>query len=206
MHVFIHGRHVAQTIHIYYRLLVSATLLGVGWRGGSYSLLPPDKTGTVGFFPLLFIFTRCISTPWMLDFLASQPCPIWIFTWGLRSVDEVPLNFLMSLVFLEGVLKLSENFQLFPRKLDDLYHMIYSGVSNIISGSDIYPIISWQSLQDLFPLFSLLYWGGLRSYIRRTVSLSWAVSLEVFYQTSIKFCPLKKKVLAGCFPSIQKDF
>ena len=141
-----------------------------------------------------------------LIFLASQPCPIWIFTWGLRSVDEVPLNFLMSLVFLEGVLKLSENFQLFPRKLDDLYHMIYSGVSNIISGSDIYPIISWQSLQDLFPLFSLLYWGGLRSYIRRTVSLSWAVSLEVFYQTSIKFCPLKKKVLAGCFPSIQKDF
>ena len=68
MHIFIHGRRVARTVYIYYRLLVSATLLGVGRRDRCSSRLSPDKNETFDFYPLLFIFTRCISTPWMFAF------------------------------------------------------------------------------------------------------------------------------------------
>ena len=57
-----------RTARIYYRLLVSATLLRVGCQGGYSSRLYPSNTGTVGFCPLLFIFTRCISKPWIFTF------------------------------------------------------------------------------------------------------------------------------------------
>ena len=62
------GRSVDPTVYIIYFLLVIATLLGVSQRGGSSSLLYPAKTGTIGCPPILFIFTRCISTPWIFTF------------------------------------------------------------------------------------------------------------------------------------------
>ena len=33
MHVYIQGRSVARVVYIYYHLLVSVTLLKVGWQG-----------------------------------------------------------------------------------------------------------------------------------------------------------------------------
>ena len=68
MHVSIHRRCAARTVYIYYCLLVSLTLLVVGSRGVSSSCLSPAKTYTVGFCPLLLIFTRYISTPWRFAF------------------------------------------------------------------------------------------------------------------------------------------
>ena len=62
------GRSVDPMVYIIYFLLFIATLLGVSQRGGSSSLLYPAKTGTIGCPPILFIFTRCISTPWIFTF------------------------------------------------------------------------------------------------------------------------------------------
>ena len=58
MHVFLQGRLVDLMVYIDYIPLVSATLLGVGRRGGCSSLLCPAKTGTVGFPPIIIYFYK----------------------------------------------------------------------------------------------------------------------------------------------------
>ena len=44
----------------------------------------------------------------------SQPCFIWIVTWGINSDLEGPLSLLMPPTFLEEALKWSENFLVVP--------------------------------------------------------------------------------------------
>ena len=109
MHVFINGLRVSRKVYIYFPSLVSSTLQGVGWRGGFSCCLSPAKSGTVGFCPLLIIFTRCISTPWIFAF------------YGFSAVSNMdnhlkdPLrywesfNFSIYMTLTEGVLKWSVN-------------------------------------------------------------------------------------------------
>ena len=63
------------------------------------------------------------------------------------------------MTFLAGVPEFSENFPSFPCELDDLSYLISLGFSAIVAGSDIYWLICQQYLQDVFPLFSMLYRG-----------------------------------------------
>ena len=100
MHIFLHSRHFNIMVYIYYNLLVSATLLRVGWRGGFYWLLSPSKTGTVGFPPIIVFFTRCISTPWMFDFSGASPVSnlkinlnFLILYWGSSSFFDFSKKF-----------------------------------------------------------------------------------------------------------------
>ena len=58
--LFCTGMNIAWMACIYFLALASTALLGVGWWGGSSSLLLPAKTFTSGFCPLS-IFGRCPS-------------------------------------------------------------------------------------------------------------------------------------------------
>ena len=89
MHVFLHSRCINMKVHIYYWSLFSVTLLGVGWRGGYSYHFSPSKTGTVGFYPFLFIFPRCISAPWPF----GETLRITLRYWGFHIL------FLLSSVF-----------------------------------------------------------------------------------------------------------
>ena len=118
---------------------------------------------------LLFIFTRFISTPCMfglsavsdMDLKLRAPLRSWgpsecfdvyeilggtARSWGSRQF------FLMFLAFSERVLKLSANFQSLPRELVDIFHPISLGVSPPVNSSDVYPLISRQSLWALHRL------------------------------------------------------
>ena len=93
-------------ICVYYPSLVSATLLGVGRRGGLSSRLFPANTDTVGSWPLFF-FTRFISIPWIFACAGSSVVSnldnrlrYLLRYWGYFS-------FLMYPTFLEGVAKFS---------------------------------------------------------------------------------------------------
>ena len=51
---------------------------------------------TVGNYPVIFIFTRCVF--WYLGyslFLSSQPFPICTISWGFRSILEGPIGALL---------------------------------------------------------------------------------------------------------------
>ena len=72
-----------------------------------------------------------------LFYLDYQTCPIWIFTWGIRSWGYFR-GFLMSPTFLEEALKWSVNFsQSLPRELAWFVPSDILGVSALVSGSDI---------------------------------------------------------------------
>ena len=107
---FLSGWRVNLTVYIIHFLRVSVNLLGVCQKVGSSSLFYPAKTGMVGFLPILFIFTRCISTPWIFDFSGfSSMSDMEIYLrYPLRSWGYFSL--LLSPTFLEESLKWSENF------------------------------------------------------------------------------------------------
>ena len=107
MHVSIHGRRVARMVYIYYRSLFSKNLLVVGMRCGWYPHLSPAKTSRVSLCPLFLFFKGVSQHLGWLILLASQACPIWIFTWGIRSWGSFWVS--MYLTSLEGVPKWSEN-------------------------------------------------------------------------------------------------
>ena len=159
------------------------------------------------FCPSFFIFTRCISTPWIfgktlrfgsnhecstfcfwcppfleeapkflgkfllffwyftegvrcLLYLASQPCLIWKFTWGLRS----RVFFLGWIYSIRSAKVVGKSFQSFPRDLADLPPLISLGVSALVAGLDIYPLTCrrshilgslWIFRKDYFSLVSM---------------------------------------------------
>ena len=78
-------------------------------RSGSWMLLPfvlfKDCHIRISAYYCLFLqgVSQHFGCLLMVDF---QPCPIWTLTWEIRSVLEVPLHFLLSLKFSEGLLVL----------------------------------------------------------------------------------------------------
>ena len=90
------------------------------------------------FHPLIFIFTRCISTPWIFYFSGFSAVSDMdnhsrdpLRSWGSFSL-------LMSLTFLEEALKWSENFL---RRSGQAFHMKYLVFYSLFSGSAIYSLI-----------------------------------------------------------------
>ena len=101
----------------------------------------------------------------------------------------------VSDVFGEGS-EVFGNFQFFPCKMADLSYPISLGVSAIVSGSDIYPLICRRSLWDLRLLFYLIFWGGLQSSHNDCFALVSGVHVSIL----LSFCscrPLTKKILKG---------
>ena len=84
MHVFLHNWRLNLTVYIYYCSLFSVTLLGFGRQGGCSFRLSPAKTGTVWFLSIVVYFYKGVSQHLgCLLSLASRPCLIRTFTWGL---------------------------------------------------------------------------------------------------------------------------
>ena len=81
MHVSIHIRCVARTVYNYYRLLVSTTLLGVSWRGGSSSrkVYPRLLERLASAKYCLFLQGVSKQIEFLLS-LDSQPRAIWTLT------------------------------------------------------------------------------------------------------------------------------
>ena len=76
-YIFCTGRSISQIACMVSLALTSAALLGVGWRGGSYSLLFPVNNGLVGFF-LLIIIRRCYPfVDRLCNFHAIKKCRMY---------------------------------------------------------------------------------------------------------------------------------
>ena len=113
-----------------------ATLLRVGWRGGFSYCLVPAKTGTVGFYPLYFLFYNVY-----LNTLGI--CLRWLLR-RVRSVQflEGSTPFLMVLLFFDvsdifrGVYKVvRDSLQSLSRNLASMYRSISLGIYALVSGS-----------------------------------------------------------------------
>ena len=122
-----------------------------------------------------------MSTPWMFSFVGFSA----IFNLDIHLRDPLrswrfPFSLSMSPKFLEGVPKLSENFQLFSHELDDMSHPISLGISNIVSGSYIYPIIFRQSHGYLSCPKRFAVFSGLQNSLRycwgNLINLVWKCS------------------------------
>ena len=122
-----------MTVCVIYSLLFSATFLGVGRRGGPSFILYPAKTDMVGCPPILFIFTKCISTPCIFSFTGFSSMsdmyiysrdPLW--SWGSFSL-------LMSPTFSEDSPKWSTNFsELLIYELTSLFFTISLEISALV--------------------------------------------------------------------------
>ena len=148
--MFFHVRLVDLTVYIYYRPLVSATLLGVSRRGGSSSRRFPAKTGTVGFPTIIIYFYKVYLNT--LDI-----CFRWILghvQYGQSLEGSAPiLRFLFSLdisdVFGGDSEVVGEFSPSLPRELASLFCLKYLGFSALVSGSDLYPLIGRRSLRAM---------------------------------------------------------
>ena len=122
--MFFHVRLVDLAVYIYYRPLVSATLLGVGRRGGSSSRRFPAKTGTVVFPTIIIYFYKVYLNT--LDI-----CFRWLLghvQYGQSLEGSAPiLRFLFSLdisdVFGGSSEVVGEFSPLLPRDLASLFHL-----------------------------------------------------------------------------------
>ena len=109
VHVFIHSQRVACTVCIYYSLLVSASLLGIGQRGGCSSRLFLQKLTRSASAYSCFILQVVYLHLGYFIYLDYHMCPIWTFTWGLLYVLEGPLK-CAAWSLTEEAPKLSSNF------------------------------------------------------------------------------------------------
>ena len=122
---FNHIRRVALTVYIYYCSLLRATLLRVGRRGGSSSRFSPSKTSTVVFYPLLFNFTRCISTPCMFVF------------YGLSSVSDLDIHLRDPLLGVFSMLNVS-NVIIGGSKVVRYYSVYFLSLENSVPAAEVF--------------------------------------------------------------------
>ena len=196
-------------VYIIYFLLVSVTLLGVGWRGGSSSLLCPAKIGMVGFPPIIiYSFKRCISTPWIFDFD------------GLSDMSNMEIYSRDTLwswgSFLFGCLKcfrrsLRSGQQIF------LTDSVRAGVyvpsdifKDICSGR---PVFEWTTarLEVILPRGSCsaqtsTWLLGVLQHSRRDWFAHESVSREVFSRPSFLFISWPRRFQIVRFPSLRQAY
>ena len=143
-------------LHIYF-VLVNASLLGVGWRGGLSSHIFTPAFWRIWHMPIFLGFLQGISHLGYFLALNSQLCPIWLFDLGLHSVLEVPFLSKCLQLFWRGF-QSGQQFLSFLRNLASLSCLIYLGVSTIVSGSlAVWPFI-WRRFCGIF-FVSKTIWG-----------------------------------------------
>ena len=157
--------------------------------------------GAAGIFPFGCFALQDITHPGYLLALASQPCPVWTFTWGTLSILEGPLVDHCLWRFWRGFQSCRRSFLIVPARSIFFSSPISSGVSNLVTRYlTIWPIV-WRRFFGILidpqsPVITraLKCWDrNVRYWKQRTGN----------YPPCLLFHPLvMEKDLAGYFPSL----
>ena len=192
---FILGWCVYWTVCIIYPALVSTSLLWAEWRGGSSHLFFLSRMARSDSDQYCFVLQGVNQQLGCFLAMASHPCPIWIYTWGLHSVLAGPLNFLSN-VFrrrLRNCRKIFwSRFQRFWKGGLQRYRrtcwlslreMALYVPSNLLMGSLILTPPPDHMTTHLAVFFlggswlyiTYLWWKGIRNFWREYSALSWGI-------------------------------
>ena len=194
-----------MTVYIIFILLVSATLLRVGRRGGfsSHTFTPSFYFSWI--LPIGFLFLQPVFQHLgCLLALASRPCPICTFTWGLCSWGS--FWGWMSPTRQRGSQSCRRIFPVLSAR-DGFIPVRSNWGSPIFSCRRVFgrPTARLVALLlgSWFP--KLPIFSGLQNSWRDCFALVSGVPGSLLPDFCSR-CPFTKKVLTGCFPSLRRGF